>query len=1012
MTSKYDRIRGENIREYGKGIRHLAFLGRLYSDRTHFVYELLQNAEDAGAKQVLFSLHNDRLEFLHDGKKFDEPDVRGICGVGESTKPDDLTKIGKFGIGFKSVYAYTDSPEIHCGDEHFRIEHYVRPYAVDFVDVAEPWTTKFVFPFNTSRIPSGTAFAEIEKRLISLNVRTLLFLKNIEGISWETDKGDSGIYLCERCEREVSHQTSLPRKITVIGQRKGDTEEDKEESWLVFERAVTAPDGGQTKPVEIAYKLEKETIVPLHESPLFVFFATEKDTRLGFLVQGPYKTTPARDNIPQDDSWNSHLVKETGRLVVDSLQHLKSTELLTVQVLGTMPVQEQDFQPDTMFRPIYDSVVMALTEEELLPAEAGGFCSARGAKIGRGPIRNLLSTKQLVELSGDEAAQEGSSKPELQWLSGKITQDQTPVLRKYLIEKLEIEEIDPARFAQRVSRDFFTRQEDAWLISLYRFLLEQRALWHGPIRHEPFVRLEDGSQVSAFANDGTPAVYLPGKPIIKGLRYIKSDLLMEKEAREFFAQLGIREPDVVSEVIERVLPHYKLDEIEVTDEQHSDHISLIIQALQADSVERRRMLLGKLKECYFLLARNAATGKQAYAKPGGVYIRTPELEVFLAGNPAAWFLDEQYSDAKVDEFRKAGVHDRIRITRKNSDYQGHVSVKSDWGKNERGLDGFDPDCWVEHLDFAVRNPTEQRSLFIWKRIALPLKNQIRGTLEKSPRKNYVNSDKESAVSILGKFLIEEAWIPDVSGEFHKPEDISLEDLPEEFERDARLADQLQIKGNQLADLANKADIDVEIIHKLQQVPEELRQEAKTFLESLIENHRAKSKFPESRSANPERRSRHAEKRASEASEKNYEERARSVRTSSPNGDKGTYLRQNYTNEDAELVCQICEEEMPFRKRNGEYYFESIELFDDLVREHEAAHLALCPLCAAKFKEFIKRDKKQQEDLRTDLRRQITNEEQLRFTISLGTETGSIRFVEKHFLDILGFLTQEEKLQNP
>ena len=81
MASNSDQIRQDNIRKYGEETRHLAFLGRLYSDRTHFVYELLQNAEDAGATQVCIELHKSHLEFLHNGKLFNEADVRGICGV-------------------------------------------------------------------------------------------------------------------------------------------------------------------------------------------------------------------------------------------------------------------------------------------------------------------------------------------------------------------------------------------------------------------------------------------------------------------------------------------------------------------------------------------------------------------------------------------------------------------------------------------------------------------------------------------------------------------------------------------------------------------------------------------------------------------------------------------------------------------------------------------------------------------------------------------------------------------
>ncbi|MDD3077445.1 MAG: hypothetical protein PHE44_12970, partial [Proteiniphilum sp.] len=97
MAIDFEKIRTENIKEYGEGTRHLAFLGRLYPDRTHFIYELLQNAEDVKATSVKFSLHSGRLEFEHNGRLFNEADVRGICGVGEGTKTEDLTLIGKFG---------------------------------------------------------------------------------------------------------------------------------------------------------------------------------------------------------------------------------------------------------------------------------------------------------------------------------------------------------------------------------------------------------------------------------------------------------------------------------------------------------------------------------------------------------------------------------------------------------------------------------------------------------------------------------------------------------------------------------------------------------------------------------------------------------------------------------------------------------------------------------------------------------------------------------------------------
>ena len=116
MPADYGTIRAENIARYGWDTAVLDLLGHLYSDRTHFIFELIQNAEDAGASELTFTLFADRLEVRHDGRPFTEADVRGVSGVAQSTKSGDLTSIGRFGIGFKSVYAYTKNPRIYSGE--------------------------------------------------------------------------------------------------------------------------------------------------------------------------------------------------------------------------------------------------------------------------------------------------------------------------------------------------------------------------------------------------------------------------------------------------------------------------------------------------------------------------------------------------------------------------------------------------------------------------------------------------------------------------------------------------------------------------------------------------------------------------------------------------------------------------------------------------------------------------------------------------------------------------------
>ncbi len=73
------------------GLRTL--LADLYPDNAHFIYELLQNAEDAGATAVDFNLERDRLIVSHDGeRRFLLDDIAAITGIGQSggrtTHPD------------------------------------------------------------------------------------------------------------------------------------------------------------------------------------------------------------------------------------------------------------------------------------------------------------------------------------------------------------------------------------------------------------------------------------------------------------------------------------------------------------------------------------------------------------------------------------------------------------------------------------------------------------------------------------------------------------------------------------------------------------------------------------------------------------------------------------------------------------------------------------------------------------------------------------------------------------
>jgi len=82
------------------------------TDSQRFIYELLQNADDA-------SNHNNRLDVQidfvdnyvivsHNGEPFSRIDIESISSAGDGTKTGDTNKTGFKGIGFKSVFSHSN----------------------------------------------------------------------------------------------------------------------------------------------------------------------------------------------------------------------------------------------------------------------------------------------------------------------------------------------------------------------------------------------------------------------------------------------------------------------------------------------------------------------------------------------------------------------------------------------------------------------------------------------------------------------------------------------------------------------------------------------------------------------------------------------------------------------------------------------------------------------------------------------------------------------------------------
>jgi hypothetical protein len=771
MPSNYEEITRYNKENLGKDTASRRDQVCMYSDQTHFVYEILQNADDYGATEVAFRLLPDQLIIEHNGEPFTTENVKAISYIGKSTSRDDLVKTGRFGLGFKSVFAYTASPVIHSRDEHFQIHGLYQLRKVSIPSDLADSQTRIILPFDHQRerpdyvedhTSAENAYKRVSGRLKQLNMSTLLFTRNIREVRWSYGS-EYGHYLREDTETYDHNELLRQRKTTI-------TDGDRVENYLIFARKFFWRNK-QHKPVEVAFRLDENDKICEANEPLFVLFSTKTERRLKFILNGPYRTNPARETVSEDDAFNRHLIGMTAILVGECLPILKDMRLLDTGFMEVLPIKPSDFEKN-VFRPIFSRLKKIFQKLPLLPTDDDDYVSASQIKIaGSDELRRLLSNEQLQALFESDIP--------IKWLRGEMSQD----LKGYLMSQVGVEEVDGRTFARKVGERFLKNQSNGWMAEFYSFLNGQEALWRPPrwqgdldniLRSKPIIRLQDGRHVTPFREKELPSAYLPPTAETQ-FDIVKKEIASHPSAQEFLRKLGFSEPNIADEVIENILPKYQCCNPDISKEQHRRDIEIVCDAIGETSitVEKKGLLVENIKRSSFLRAVNASTGHDEFQKPPNLYVRSPELEIYFQGNPDAWFLADGY-EPYIDKLGQLGITKEVRVSCRQADADGRVQIHDGQSTYARGLRGFDPECQIDGLEFALTNPTLDRSKYIWNTLLCRHLHRIRGTIERSTRKDFMIPLKEKKYSTMGNFLIRLVWLPDRTGQFHKPSNLSLE----------------------------------------------------------------------------------------------------------------------------------------------------------------------------------------------------------------------------------------------
>ena len=844
MSGGYEQIPERFIRDLGVDRRELvealkkndtnldALVDHLYPDTAHLVFELLQNAEDKGATSACFDLSEMKLSFTHDGRPFSKDDIRRITNYGRSAEYEEMDTIGRFGIGFKSVFGCTETPRIYSDTVAFEIVDRIVPRAIPRpassirLSVRE---TVIELPFNGKMKDADEARDEIRSGLNKMSAMWILHLANIKSIQWHAYDGNS---------RQIS-RVELDNGVVRIDE-KGTLGEDNR--WFLRFREPYAE--GTSMHLDVVYELQEresgqETlwagdnalgdyfrVIPSERGRVAVFFPADKEiSNLRFHLHAPFIPELSRASIKEHPE-NVSLLERLAALVARSLPDVRDLGLLDREFLGVLP-NSHDPLPKA-YKTVHQAIVQAMRKDPLLPMHGGGHGAALRLLQGPADLKGFLGVGDTHFLMsgwdaryswGPRVHRSTRAASNYQGWAVSATQRNTAVdrlLRDLKIDNFKVEYlVPPGSKKNREVGEWFTTHDASWHRAYYASVDRH---WdtsaYARLRQLPVVRTQSGEHRRAgecrFANEGDaspegvaiadPATYSGGKGA--------------KDAKKGLERLGVREIDDESRAVGILDTHYGESEYRPSWHKHRGHIERFIELVNskkvvAETFHGYRFLLDSAEDWeppHNLYAGNGYADSRA-----APYYRSLERLSKSAQRqcPLRYELHGRYRNIPgFDEFaRRLGVaYEKIPVQevacRGNPDWP---HLQSGGGVYFTGH-GTDRDWIVPNLDVilkrfeqAQQRQTERKDLARAIHATLnkvsntwpppqycAYDGDVSGCLVAIYRRN-TNASFRVAPSQLVLTLRSRAWVPQQDGEdglaFVKPSEARAERLPEGFSLD-------------------------------------------------------------------------------------------------------------------------------------------------------------------------------------------------------------------------------------
>jgi hypothetical protein len=449
---------------------------QLYSKEIHFVFELIQNAEDnhyldGVTESLSFELLADDptntpgsdgcLAIYNNETGFELPHIKAISSIGNSTKAKskDSGYIGEKGIGFKSVFVVSESPHIYSNGYQFKFKKhdeltklgYIIPYWLDerpevVIKNQSKYTTCILLPLKNDN--RGKVSDRILDELKQIKSSVLLFLNKLNNLSITAPN------------YQVEFSKSTEAGLTVLTTNTNGNETT--ERYLVAKKSIQVPSDLNEDKREGVKQRDLTLAFPYYDiskSVLYAYLPTELDTGLPFLINADFLLPASRESVLVNVPWNDWIRDEVASFAADTLSDiLEQTE--QTKEFKWIPLTEKN--NDDFLEPIFSDVLDRLYESKII------LCND---DIKRAPEYCVFADEDLTRLLA-----------KLSIKDRELTSYFIPEYYRPFEE--QICELGVTTFSAEVLQDYLckgiidnTSQPVSWFISLYEWLLIQPKYW-------------------------------------------------------------------------------------------------------------------------------------------------------------------------------------------------------------------------------------------------------------------------------------------------------------------------------------------------------------------------------------------------------------------------------------------------------------------------------------------------------------------------------------------------------